>query len=431
MRLHIPAFLNYECQACGACCRDYEIAMPQKKHDELSAVNWRAVSADPALAEPFEYSTSDSVGGPYRFKLRPDGSCVFQCKDMRCLIHRQLGFDAKALACKLFPVTFAKTPVGVFVGVRFNCRAIALALGQPLQRDQDSLVKLFGESNLSGFLASFPDMVTFDNRQKLSWADYLKAERAITNMILCPDKPLPERIAAVWRMADLMREAHLDKVTGERFGEFVDVLSNGIMAELRNDASRKPIKRPGFITRRLYQQFLFFLHRRRQSASLTLPWSQRLARRFEGLGTSLKFSFDAGEMVFFTGENEIRLRDVWKAELPPPDEQVTGMLERFIAGKIFGKQIFGPLFFEHTFVEGLAALLCAYGAILWYARASALSRGAKQVELADYLRGMREVDYSFGYLPVPLLWTERVRLRYLAKGQTPPRIAAWLSEPQL
>ena len=101
MRLHIPAFLNYECQGCGACCRDYEIAMSDKKHDELSAVNWRQVSGDAELTEPFEPTPYEWAGGPWRFKLRADGSCVFQCKDKRCLVHRQLGFDAKALPCKL------------------------------------------------------------------------------------------------------------------------------------------------------------------------------------------------------------------------------------------------------------------------------------------------------------------------------------------
>jgi hypothetical protein len=136
-------------------------------------------------------------------------------------------------------------------------------------------------------------------------------------------------------------------------------------------------------------------------------------------------------MAFFRDEGEIRLRDIWRVELPPPDEQVSGMLERYLAGKIFGKQIFGPAFFNHTFIDGLAGLLCAYGAILWYARASALSRGKKVVEASDVLRGMRHVDYSYGYSPVPALWTERLRLRWLARGQTPARVATWLSEPRL
>jgi Fe-S-cluster containining protein len=431
VRLHIPAFLNYECQACGACCRDYEIAMSAQKYDELNAVNWRAISGDPDLTRPFEPTPYEWTGGPYRFKLRPDGTCVFQSKDMRCLIHKQLGFAAKALACKLFPVTFAKTPVGIYVGVRYNCRAIALALGPPLQRDRENIEKLFDEFNLSGFLVSFPDTVKFDRHQQLSWDDYLKAERAMTNIILCPDRPLPQRVAAVWHMADMMREARLDKVAGERFGEFVDLLSNGIVSELQDDSLRKTLKQPGFTTRRLYHQFLFFLHRRRRSGSLKLTWRARMARRSEGLRTSIKFSFNTGSMVFFKDENQVRMRDIWKVELPPPDEQVTGVLERYLAGKIFGKQIFGPLFFNHTFVDGLAALLCAYGAILWYARASALSRGARKVEALDVLRGMQHVDYSFGYSPVPTIWTERLRLRYLAKGQTPARIATWLSEPPL
>ena len=431
MKLHIPAFLNYECQACGACCRDYEIAMSKEKYQELSAINWRAVSGDRELAEPFERTPFEWTGGPYRFKLRPDGTCIFQCKDKKCLVHGKLGFDAKALACRLFPVTFAKTPVGIFVGVRFNCHAIALALGQPLERDLQSIAKLFNEFDLSGFLVPFPDVVKFDRRQKLTWPDYLKVERAMTNMILCPEKPLAQRVAAVWRLADLMREARLDKVAGERFGEFVDILSNGVMAELQDDSLRAAIKPPGFVTRRIYQQFLFFLHRRRQSGSLNLSWREQLMRRSEGLRTSIKFSFNTGRMPFFKDENEIGMREIWKVELPPPDEHVTGMLERYLAGKIFGKQIFGPAFFNHTFIDGLAGLLCAYGAILWYARASALSRGTKAVEASDVLRGMRHVDYSFGYSPVPALWTERLRLRWLAKGRTPGRIAVWLSEPQL
>jgi hypothetical protein len=232
-------------------------------------------------------------------------------------------------------------------------------------------------------------------------------------------------VVALWRLADMMRQARLEKVAGAKYGEFVEVLSEGLLAEAADQTL--PERRPNFVTRRLFQQFLFFLHRRRGQGAQSLPWGRRLGRRLQGLWASLKFSFNVGRVQLFHDGPAVRLRDVENVALPELDEQMAGVLERFLAGKLFGQQIFGPLFFGYGFLRGLTALLCAYSAILWYARASALSRGAHGVEPRDVVRAVQHVDFSFGYSPVPLLWTEKLRLVLLGNERTPERLVAWYS----
>jgi lysine-N-methylase len=428
VQLHIPAFLNYDCVACGGCCRDYEITLSDEKYELLRRVDWRAFSPDLEIDRLFELSTGVDAAGPYCFALRPDGTCAFLMSDNRCLIHKVLGFEAKSLACKFFPITFAETPTGIYVGCRFNCNAVAQGMGRPLARSEADLRKLAEEFHAAGAVRKFPERVAFDRRQELDWADYLHLEQAMINMILRPDASLPVRVAAIWRLTDLLRQAKLDKVRGPRFAELVDIVSQGMVNEIEEDPSIVN-STPSLVYRRLFGQFLFFLYRRRGTRFHSLPWRGRLQRRMEGLRTSLRFSFMRGSVPFFPDEPPVNLSDVWKVPLSEDDQPVAQVVERYLAAKLFGKQIFGPLFFDYSLVEGLTALVCAYAALLWYARASTLSRGGRKVETKDVVRAVEHVDFSFGYSPAPRLWTERLRIRLLGHGDTPGRLATWLSRP--
>src|SRR5690606_16469377 len=56
-----------------------------------------------------------------RYLTRPGGACTFLLDDNRCLIHAQFGFDAKPLACQLFPVVAVAVGDQVRLGISGAC----------------------------------------------------------------------------------------------------------------------------------------------------------------------------------------------------------------------------------------------------------------------------------------------------------------------
>jgi len=46
--LHAPEFVNYACQLCGWCCRQYDISFSRADFERLSKLDWGKL--EPALA---------------------------------------------------------------------------------------------------------------------------------------------------------------------------------------------------------------------------------------------------------------------------------------------------------------------------------------------------------------------------------------------
>ena len=93
-----------------------------------------------------------------------------------------------------------------------------------------------------------------------------------------------------------------------------------------------------------------------------------------------------------------------------------------MAAKVFGKQYFGPLFFRYSLLDGLAFLLLTAGAVMWYARARALARGAETTNAADVIESIRYVDHGYGASAAPGMMIERVRVKVLRHGATAARV---------
>jgi len=147
--------------------------------------------------------------------------------------------------------------------------------------------------------------------------------------------------------------------------------------------------------------------------------------RLKGLGAALRFGTWRGSVALFREAPPVRLRQVSRVRLGTFDEPGQAALERYLAGKIFAKQIFGPLFYGYPFVRGFTALMCAYGAVLWFARAHALGQGRDAVSSRDIIRAIQHVDFSFGHSPAMRMRAERLRLAALGQGDLPARIAVW------
>jgi len=423
-RLHVPAFLSYVCQACGQCCREYEIVLAAEEFKRLSKCDWARTFPQLAGRRLFAQSRRRGPGSPHRLSLKDDQSCVFLDADGKCLMHRHFGEKPKALACVLFPFTFAHTPVGVFVGCRFNCTAVARGLGDTLVRRRKALQRLLRRYDEAGHAARYEDVVHFDRHQSIGWLEYMHIERALVDTFLRPGLALERRIALAWRLVGLMREAKLEDLHGARFDEFVRLLAEGLSGS-DPGASALP-RRPRLIHRWMFNQMLFMFHHRTTASFLEMGFWQRTGTRLHNFWEGIKFLFQRGSVSLHGFSKSTTLKRVKRLPLHRLDDESSAMLARFFAGKIFGKQVFGRLYFNYDFVSGFSVLTGAYAAILWYARAAALDRGADEVAAEDVDTGIRYVDRTYGYSDAPDRAMERTRAWILSQNDGAWRMAAAL-----
>src|SRR6476619_6180165 len=114
---HLPVIQNWDCHACGQCCKEYEVIVTDAERERIAAQGW---AGDPAVPPgPLFVRTGSRRGGLYRLNSKPDGACIFLQDNGMCRIHAKFGSAAKPLACQVYPDVFV--PVGDHwrIGVRF------------------------------------------------------------------------------------------------------------------------------------------------------------------------------------------------------------------------------------------------------------------------------------------------------------------------
>jgi hypothetical protein len=119
-----------------------EVAITADEERRIEERDWTPDGIGGRIAD----ARLDESSGETRriLKRRADGACIFLDAEERCLVERRLGWDAKPLRCKLFPVVFVEDPDGRLEAVAtFECRSIARSFeaGTPLcDRPEATLV---------------------------------------------------------------------------------------------------------------------------------------------------------------------------------------------------------------------------------------------------------------------------------------------------
>jgi len=418
--IHIPAFVNYECQTCGWCCRQYEITFSSDEYRRLSKYDWHAL--EPSYTEkqwcaPWKNPRSTDS---YRLLATPEGACVFLSRDDKCLIHPHVGELGKPLACSVYPFTFAHTPSGVYVGCRFGCRAVAYGLGESVSRRKDSLRKQLRLVEESGHLARYPDLVPFAGKQTLPWNDYIALEETLIRIILRDDLPIVRRLLTLHKFIEILSAVHLENVRGRKFKELVAILEQGLTGE----AAREPLPETiGALYRSLFRLHCFIFQRKQGAGFRELHHLGRLKMRLANFKRSILFAFGFGRPHLPGFPAPFRLAHVARLKPHPlkPEDELA--FSRYLAAKIFAKQHFGRLFNAYPLRSGLVFLLLSAGAVMWYARARALALGRKTTNHQDIIEAIRYVDYCYGSSPVPGLFIERLRTRILGNEDAAVRLA--------
>ena len=173
----------------------------------------------------------------------------------------------------------------------------------------------------------------------------------------------------------------------------------------------------------MFRQFCGLLQQRLDLTYRDLSPAGKLKARLGRFRRGLEFSFNSGVPTLPVFPEKVSLSDVNRAVMRPLNRDEALSLSRFVAAKLFGKQYFGASFFNYSWLDGINFLILITGAVMWYARALALARGAAELGDEDVIEAIRYVDLSYGSSRAPAQMFERLRVALLSSSDTAVRLA--------
>jgi lysine-N-methylase len=398
--------------------------MTEAEYRTLAAHDW--TEHDAGLTPERLYAPRRPPRGSQVWRLRPlpSGACRFLTDDGLCLVHATLGLAAKPFAGRLFPFTFLRTPVGVFVGVRFNCPAVVRGIGPALEEQRPDIERLYREYDSTYGVPEAGERMRFFGRYELGWDDLLRVEEQLLDFLRDREFDLPRRLLACRR---LVRQFVGGAVRGGDEGR-IGAEPNAILGALRHDVFE--IKRLSGMERRMVRLLVAtFLGARLPSfRERSLPG--RAAVRMGNLGLRMRMAARAGRVTLPEVDERVPIRAVSQVPLTELDAESELMLTRYFTAKVASQRFFGPALFDRSFAEGLDLLIASHAAILWLAAAHALAAGRRRPEPDDVAYGIRHVDYGYNSLGQFGGRLDRLRAMLFWHWETPEKLMAALSTPR-
>lgn len=199
---------DYGCRSSGACCRSgWAIPVEPAAESRIRAgLSQGRLSAPADWARP---AAGLSPGARVSLRVLPSGDCVFleHGAPRLCAVHRQLGEDALASACRHFPRVATLTPSGVSLTLSHYCPTAAAALF----RDDVALAVV---SDPPAFPRSWP-YEGLDARSALapllrpgvlmSWSSHARLEERAVALFADETVPVAQALAWLSAMAETLR----------------------------------------------------------------------------------------------------------------------------------------------------------------------------------------------------------------------------------
>lgn len=395
--------------------------MTEAEHETLAAHDWSA--EDPGLRPDRLYARIRRPRGKQAWRLRPlpTGACRFLTDEGLCRVHSTLGLAAKPFAGRLFPFTFLRTPVGVYVGVRFNCPAVVRGIGPSLEEQRGDIQRLLDEYMRTYSPPMAGSRVRFFARYELKWADVLRVEDQLLAFLREREFDVPRRLLACRR---LVRQFVGGAVQSSDEGP-VGANPNAILGAVRHGVYE--IKELSRIERTMVRLLVATFLGTRLASFRELSVFGRSAERLGNVFLRLRMAIGRGRLRLPEADAAARIHQVGKLDVTSLDEASAEMLERYFVAKVASQGFFGPSFFGRSFAEGLDCLIAAYGAIVWLAAAHALAAGREHLGSEDVEYGIRHVDYGFNYVGQFGGTLDRVRAMLFWHWETPEKLMAALS----
>lgn len=377
---------KFSCGSCTFCCdQPWHTYIEKEKAQALDRTDF---SAFPQLANKKFYLKSNQADDGYYILAKGEGTrCLFLDTDGLCIIHKQLGPEAKPSMCRLFPYLPSATHVDDRISVNFGCPAVQNQQGADLTEQRSEIEAVIPPRDKS----PNPDArVRLDANTTISLAESDAIfQRAIAMFDGADQTPLWDRFARLLAMlvaASNFKKQHPDE-------SFESILSEG--RDLPDMPALRPITRfanPSAApspARLLFAATIFRDTVPRDKVQKGLNFLQRLTL-MPKLMSLAKLSGTYASLLL---DRNVTIPQVMSHELGDDlDADATQLLLRYYRSRFWQRLLAGT---RLTIVAGVHQHIQDLNAILFFARAEAHARGAGSLNESLIKKGLTCVEFHF------------------------------------
>lgn len=380
--LQLPEGMAYTCHSEGVCCRAFDTipvdAAAAQALEHLDVAQLNAAAGNAPAAEILAPNPTGATAT--KIARRACGDCTMLTGDNLCAIHKLAGEAAKPRVCQDFPWRFVETPGGIYVGLSFVCPSVRNSRGEAVAAQGEKLESLYTRA---ASVREATGSIALNNRQSLSWGDYLKLDEALQELIRLPGEPLATRLIACCILPGFVGQATAQG--GAEPGAILDALRQAAYQHVLHIA-RKPSAGNSRNRRMFLGMFVSFAN--------TLQWRKK--------GRLLTVSAVMAQYFrHAVGFGQVRLEPMGVSlsheELNglglPDDPAASDLLARYVEHCIWRKDLLlgGD-------VNRRMRLLALNAALVpWYAAALGKAAGRPRPTYADWDEAVGHVERLYGF----------------------------------
>ncbi len=411
---HLPLVQNWDCHVCGTCCKEYLVRITDEEKRSIEALGWED---DPVVRGiPLFKKSGPPWARTYHLNHHGDGSCVFLSDQGRCRIHERNGYQAKPLPCRLFP--FILIPAGDHwrVGMRFACPSAAANKGRNVAEHEKAIREFAAELARREGLDDKPELKLLPpvlrGRQRVEWPDVLRITQAVLALLRNRSDLVERRWRKCLALAEMCRQARLDRIPGKQLSEFLEVISSGLEGEVPVDPAT--LGSPNWVGRILFRQAVALYTRKDHGPNRGLARQGRWALLF----AAWRFARGTGAVPRMHNRLPETTFDRVESAPTPRTPEVEAILERYYTIKVESLQFCGVG--RLPFWEGLEMLAVTLPVVLWVTR----TMGDLPPEEA-LTRALTIVDDHFGFNRALRTRRQRTSFQILARTGELTKLIGW------
>src|SRR5262245_24364765 len=222
----LPVIERWDCHQCGACCRGSLVPL---SHEELARIKSQKWEQRPEFRGIPVVVRESWMSATHRLAHREDGSCVFLLPDGMCRLHKELGFEAKPLVCRMFPLQIVPRDNAAFVTVRRACPSAAADKGRPVSEHLDFTRQLAREGKLSEGAVEPPPIKPGESR---SWRVARRLLEIFQRLLSDERFPPVRRLVHATILARLLMQARTRSLSDERLIELFEILESHVVEDV-------------------------------------------------------------------------------------------------------------------------------------------------------------------------------------------------------
>ncbi|QDT66823.1 YkgJ family cysteine cluster protein [Calycomorphotria hydatis] len=417
-QLQLPQLQNWSCHNCSGCCRQHLITITAEEKARIESQNWledEAFKDETTFIEPMGTALNRS----WRLAHQADGGCIFLNEEGLCRIHAKFGEAAKPLACRIYPYAFHPTgKKGLTVSLRYSCPTVVANKGQAViksQRELRQLAQLVIPEKHRDFA---PPKI--NDRDQLDWADTHQFVTALDDTFADRHTPFPRHLLRAMSWMNLINDATLSEIHGDRLAEFLILLRENAALEIPDDLTE--VGSPSTLGKLFFRIRLGYTIRKDTGEMLKEQWSTR----WRLMKSILKLVRGAGMLpILHPDLPPIDFQAMNRCHDPLPEES-DELFTRYFRTKIDGMHFCGPAYYDRPLAEGFFALALMYPLTMFVARWLAVAEDSS-LKHEHVAKALTITDHNHGYSPAFGLPFITSQMRQLIKLGDVPKLCVHYS----